>query len=251
MSPPALPALPDLSALPAALQPPPIAPADIAHLPLSAWHEHAPFAFWLIQALRPGLVAELGVHSGFSYFCFCQAIAHHGTGSRILGVDTWQGDDHAGFYDDQVFADVSAVNAAYPFSTLIRATFAQALAQARPAGIDLLHIDGRHGYADVRADFESWRPALSPRALVLFHDTEVRRADFGVWRFWDEVSQHYPAFNFPHGHGLGVLGLGPDLPDAARALFKAGATPEGAAALRQTYATAGKAVARHFATRQR
>lgn len=86
--------------------------------------------------------------------------------------------------------------------------------------------------------------------MVLFHDTEVRRRDFGVWQFWAEVSQHYPAFNFHHGHGLGVLGVGPDLPDAAQALFATASNPQGAEALRHAYAKAGRTVAAHFAAQQ-
>ncbi|MBR7538681.1 hypothetical protein KC221_21010, partial [Mycobacterium tuberculosis] len=40
----------------------------------SAWLEHGPFAFWLIDALRPRTFVELGTHGGFSYFAFCQAV---------------------------------------------------------------------------------------------------------------------------------------------------------------------------------
>src|SRR5437764_4408932 len=42
--------------------------------PQSAWLEHAPFAFWLIEALRPRILVELGTHGGYSYFAFCQAV---------------------------------------------------------------------------------------------------------------------------------------------------------------------------------
>ena len=47
---------------------------------------------------------------------------------------------------------------------------------------------------------------------MLFHDVAERRADFGVWRLWSELTQRYPSFTFHHGHGLGVLGVGGALP---------------------------------------
>ena len=48
----------------------------------SAWQEHAPFAFWLVDKLRPKMIVELGTHHGFSYFTFCQAIKMSGRSSK-------------------------------------------------------------------------------------------------------------------------------------------------------------------------
>ncbi|MGC8470258.1 MAG: class I SAM-dependent methyltransferase, partial [Acetobacteraceae bacterium] len=72
-----------------------------------AWISHIPFAFWLVGASRPRLVVELGTHTGNSFFAFCQAAETHGTGSRLVAVDTWTGDAHAGTYGGEVFRDVS------------------------------------------------------------------------------------------------------------------------------------------------
>src|SRR6266581_7695039 len=75
-------------------------------LTLSAWFEHAPFAFWLIDTLRPKVVVELGTHLGFSYFCFCQQVQKSNLPTRCFAVDTWRGDAHAGFYGEDVFTTV-------------------------------------------------------------------------------------------------------------------------------------------------
>src|SRR3974377_830860 len=74
------------------------------------WTGHLPAAFWLIKPVRPQILVELGTHSGNSYSAFCQTIGLMGLPTRAFAVDTWQGDEHAGFYDESVFQDFNALN---------------------------------------------------------------------------------------------------------------------------------------------
>jgi GT2 family glycosyltransferase len=213
-----------------------------------AWTGHIPFAFWLVKALRPSTLVELGTHSGNSYFAFCQAMGVFCTGGRAFAVDTWQGDEHAGYYGEDVYADVTHFNAAHfgQFSTLIRTTFDDArhyFPDGGPGGgIDLLHIDGLHSDVAVQHDFETWRSTLSARAVVLFHDVNVRERGFGVWRLWEELRTKYPSFDFNHSNGLGVLGVGPDQAPALRTLFSLDA--EAASGFRRRIASRGEAFER-------
>ncbi len=215
-------------------------------VPPDPWTGHLPFAFWLAKTVRPSAFVELGTHSGNSYFAFCQAIAATGTGGRTFAVDTWRGDEHASFYGEEVFADVSAFNDAHfkPFSTLLRATFDDARPYFADGSVDLLHIDGMHSYEAVLHDFEAWRGALSNRGVVVFHDTNVRERGFGVWRLWAELSARHPSFEFHHSHGLGVLGVGPEQPAPLRVLFEASGDPEAAALVRRLFAARGEAFQR-------
>src|ERR1044072_7857125 len=82
----------------------------------------------------------------------------------------------------------------------------------RDGEIDLLHLDGEHTLEAVSHDFESWLPKLSKRGVVILHDTNERQTDFGVWRLWETLSEHYPSFEVPYGHGLGVLVIGREPP---------------------------------------
>ncbi len=213
-----------------------------AFRPVSAWIEHGPFAFWVIRALRPRTLVELGTHGGYSYFAFCQAIKALGLDTRCFAIDTWKGDEHAGFYAEDFFNSVSDHNAAHyaGFSRLVRATFDEALAHFSEGSIDLLHIDGRHFYDDVKHDFDSWRSKLSDRAVVLFHDTNVRERDFGVFRLWESLKDTAPSFEFLHAHGLGVLALGPKAPPAILDFIKAARDPAAAAEIRNVYARLGE-----------
>ena len=178
------------------------------------WAGHIPFAAWLMATLRPRTLVELGVYSGISYLAFCQAAVEHQVPLRAWGVDTWEGDPHAGHYDASVLPKLRAEHDARygHFSTLVQSLFDDALHTVPDASVDLLHIDGLHTYEAVRHDFETWKGKLSERAVVLFHDTAVRQGDFGVWRFWDEVTRDYPSLSFEHSNGLGVLLVGPQVP---------------------------------------
>lgn len=215
----------------------------------SAWWAHLPFAFWIITATRPRVFVELGSHYGVSYAGFCEAVSRAQTGSRCYAVDTWEGDQHAGAYDESVYWGLKTFHDRRysAFSELLRSTFDDALGQFENGSIDLLHIDGLHTYEAVKHDFEAWLPKLSDKAVVLFHDTNVRKDDFGIHRLFAELAERYPSFEFLHGFGLGVLCVGSDAPQAVKALCAVTA-PETIAALRERFSHLGAAW--HVTTRE-
>lgn len=177
----------------------------------SSWAGHLHFAFWLAKKYKPQTIVELGTHTGNSYFAFCQSVKNYGLGTKCYAVDTWQGDAHAGAYEEEVYNAVKSHNDSNyaSFSKLMRMTFDDALEYFSDQSIDLLHIDGLHTYEAVKHDFEYWMPKLSKDAIVLFHDTQVYEPGFGVHKFWAEIKDQYSeTFEFKHSNGLGVLCLG-------------------------------------------
>jgi hypothetical protein len=187
-----------------------------------SWHQHIPFAFWLVAQLKPKLFVELGVHKGDSYSAICQGIQANNLDSKCYGVDTWQGEEHAGKYSDDVYEEFKSFNDINfgRNSYLMRMTFDEALAYFGNGSIDLLHIDGRHHYNDLKHDFETWLPKVSQNGVVLFHDISVREREFGVWRFFEELKLKYPTktFSFDHGYGLGMLLVGEHCPSSLKQL---------------------------------
>lgn len=189
----------------------------------TAWAGHIPFAMFLTSALRPRSLVELGSYGGVSYCAFCQAVKSTKSDTKCYAVDTWQGDEHAGKLEVGTLAKLKAHHDPLyaDFSRLVQSTFDDALAHFADDSIDLLHIDGFHTFEAVSHDFETWKPKMSERGIILFHDINVRERDFGVWQLWDEIKLEFPHFEFLHSHGLGVLAIGEKMPENLQFLFSA------------------------------
>ena len=75
-----------------------------------AWVGHTPFMAILIEKTAPKIYVELGVHTGNSYFAACQVVKKFSLPTKCFAIDTWSGDEHAGFYENKIFDEVSHYN---------------------------------------------------------------------------------------------------------------------------------------------
>jgi hypothetical protein len=183
----------------------------------SAWWEHVPVAHWLVSRLQPRSVVELGSHFGVSFFAFCEAAQAFSADTFVYAIDSWQGDEHAGHYGEDVYGRVQAEQQQQhrQHSRLIRSSFDEAAQHFASASIDLLHIDGLHTYTAVKHDLDTWLPKVRPGGTILFHDTNVREREFGVWQLWQELQSdgRFSTLELRNGHGLGLASLATPAPD--------------------------------------
>lgn len=172
------------------------------------WAGHKFFAYDLVCNIKPRSIVELGTHRGTSFFSFCQAIKDEKIQTKLFAVDTWKGDEHSGFYGEEVFKEVNQIREKYYGNlniNLLRKTFDEAVGEFQDSSIDILHIDGLHTYEAVKHDFETWLNKVKDDGIILFHDTAEKTADFGVYKLWNELKEKYRTLEFVHSHGLGVL----------------------------------------------
>ena len=173
----------------------------------SPWSGHREFAYDLIQWRQPDVIVELGTHYGVSFFAFCQAATDAGAEAELHAIDTWQGDEHSGFYDESVFERFQNSARAFPSARieLHRSTFLEALDEFEDDSVDLLHIDGLHTYEALKEDYESWLPKLAANGVVLLHDVSPDSGYGSATYYAQHIADSFPGFSFAHSFGLGVV----------------------------------------------
>ena len=136
----------------------------------SALWVHVPTAHWLVEKLKPNKIVELGSHYGVSFFSFCEAASQYSNNTFIYAVDTWRGDEQAGYYEDKVYASVKQHQEEYHIQrrALLRCTFREASMYFSERSIDMIHIDGLHTYEAVKEDYDTWNPKLKEEGHCYF-----------------------------------------------------------------------------------
>lgn len=172
------------------------------------WAGHKYFIYDFIRNLKPHTIVELGTHKGTSFFSMCQAVKDGKLKTKLYAIDTWKGDEHAGFYDETIFNEVKKIKKTYYSRQniiFLRSLFDDATTQFKENSIDLLHIDGLHTYRAVKHDFGNWYKKVKKNGIIILHDTNEKHDDFGVYRLWGKLKKEYQTLEFYQSHGLGIL----------------------------------------------
>lgn len=177
-------------------------------LKVSPWSGHRNFVYDLLNFMEPKKIIELGTHYGCSFFSMCQSIKDNQLNTEIFAVDTWQGDEQAGLYGEEVWNQVNETKEkayAEVNSKFLRMYFDEAGELFDNETFDLIHIDGLHTYEAVSHDFSVWLPKLKENGIILFHDIHSY-LNYGSDEFWKELQGKYNKnFEFTHSWGLGIL----------------------------------------------
>ena len=142
--------------------------------------------------LKNKLCIEFGVEKGYSTAVFAQYF------DQVIGVDTFQGDVHAGYLDSY---SIAASNLSrFKNITLVKDNY-QHYTTIDNNEYDLCHVDIIHTYEDTFACGE-W--AVHHAKCVIFHDTlsygDVRKAVYDL-----AIKYNKKFYNYSYHHGLGIL----------------------------------------------
>jgi hypothetical protein len=192
--------------------------------------EHVPFLFWLMDAQRPFTVVELAETPTVPYLAFCQGVTRLRLPTRCYAFcgRVTRGDELIAYHDGR-YAQ---------FSQILQIRAGQQIERFDDGAIDVISVDATQSPA-FAARLEAWLPKLSQRAVILIHGIDDPSTNNSALELWNTLAQRYPRFEFVQGAGLGVLGIGRDLPPALQHLFSLDAIAPRALEVREMFARLG------------
>lgn len=198
--------------------------------------EHLPFLFWLVEAIRPRGILEVGNGDPVAYFALCQAVERLGldTGCSLMcpegGADGRTPDfDQIDQHNDTHYAG---------FSVLMRGDVAGAgLSRLTNQSIDLILIHGADAFSQVNGAFDRWLQKLAPNAVILLAGSAGAA---GQDEFTERVKRDYHHFEFVHGHGLLVACRGAEPAALLERVFTASHSSSERQAFRQVFSRLGR-----------
>jgi predicted O-methyltransferase YrrM len=173
--------------------------------------------YGLARLYRPRLAVVIGSWRGFVPMVIARGCQDNADGGQVLFIDPSLVDD---FWRDPArveawFGRFGLDNIRHRLATT--QDFAASPEHAALGPVDLLFVDGLHTAEQARFDYEAFRGRLSPRSIVLFHDSmrDEESRMYGVDKGYAvtvrQLMEEYrsdPAlqvFDLPFGTGLTLL----------------------------------------------
>jgi glycosyltransferase involved in cell wall biosynthesis len=176
----------------------------------SDWSFHVPFIFWLIDAMRPAVVVDLGQSPDVPYFTFCEAVQRASLTTRCFAIDTstTANEVPGAMALMDVGSSFDALNTRFHrFSTRLKGPAARVPVAFADRSVDVLHIHGLHGREALSEALAAWAPLLSDRGIVLLSGINEKARDSPDRKFVELEGSH-ATFAFTHGNGLGLVATG-------------------------------------------
>jgi hypothetical protein len=144
--------------------------------------------------IKPNKAIEFGVDYGYSLAALANFF------NLVVGVDTFMGDQYAGYRDDTLLAQTQNALKDFKNVLLLQSSYENYI-QGDVGMVDLIHVDIIHEYKPTN-ELVAW--AVQHADVVLVHDTiafpEVRRAVQDVC--WETGRVFY---EWQVKHGLGIV----------------------------------------------
>jgi predicted O-methyltransferase YrrM len=172
----------------------------------TAWAGHILYIYNQIPEWKPKTIVELGVYLGHSLATMAESCLDNDLDTKLYGIDHFMGDEHSGKFGTEVEDIATKCLSEYPNVTLIKKSFNEALKDWDGA-IDLLHIDGRHFYDDIKEDFFNWAKFVPIGGHIIMHDSQETERGFGIKKFFEELQKQYPNWEYQErkeSHGLAI-----------------------------------------------
>ena len=153
---------------------------------------HALFLYNLVWQTRARLVVEIGLGPGDSASIFLLALRR--TGGRLVSIDI----------QSQPVAErkIAALGLGDAWTFVPKPSEVAARQWPADEPIDVLLIDGKHSYNQVKLEYGLFRPLMRKGGFILFHDSETIR---GVRKFTQELRRRDGGVQFPYASGLFVI----------------------------------------------
>nr|WP_298249120.1 class I SAM-dependent methyltransferase [uncultured Halomonas sp.] len=208
----------------------------------SAWLEHLPALFWLVEAVQPSQCLTLGVHQGAAHFAVCQAVSRLRLDARCYGVQPHAELSDAAAADFQAVRDYHARHYS-GVSRLMDVTPEAALEQFAPNSLDLVVFNLPAETSSIASLVELAVSRLSKRGVLVLPGIERREPGARLHRVFERLAEQYPAFAFVHGDGMGVVAVGEAPSQTLNSMLEAGETTGSRQVLRDVFQRLGRSCA--------
>lgn len=202
--------------------------------------QHTPLYLWLVDALQPKSIVDIGLVDGSSYFAFCQAVRQLKLSCQCLGVFACPSREPVGIGNRDEITTYSFTH----YSDFSRISDISDLPQTETevAEIDLLHISNCLDDVTLETKVAPLISRLSSTCVLAIVGTNDTKLTARWKRFLDQLRDQFSIFEFSHGAGLLVSGKAQSLTEPLSALLAGKVDDKTVRLIRSLYCRLGQSV---------